>query len=240
MDDLEIQNIWNENKGLHDSGVRYSISDIKKFREERSRQSSDSTGRLIIFDSGYKTLIAMGFLAQLFLGQPSFLKLGISVVAISFLAFLIVNNQTLKIQLNRIDESMDVTNVLKHKFKFLSRFYREFLFITSISHPLFILVGFQFYQFFKYGEDRLMTLLLDPVTYLFLTLGFIIPLGAQRIGYQQQLHELDEIMDSGLDEVNADIKMIKMRAQKRTRIIVFSILLLAGLLALLVLVNSIM
>ena len=136
MDDIGMQNIWNNYNEREEKNVRFSINDIKEFRKKYSAKTTLTTQRLIILDSIYKILVITGYGFLLLMGEISFIKIGLSSMAICLLLFLVLNNISIIAHINKSDESKDVISVLKLKYDFLNRFYREFLYIASITHPL--------------------------------------------------------------------------------------------------------
>jgi len=237
MNDWEIQNIWN-NANSNAENVRFSLNEIKQFRKSYSNKTTILAHRLIVYDTGYKILIIAAYFCLLFLTGISWLNVGLSAALIGLLLFLVSKNYSLNSQLKRIDESGDVFGVLKLKYDFLSRFYREYIVTQSITHPLFVLAGFQFYQFFKYSEGRLKMLLTDPVTYIFLVLAFIIPFYAQRLTYAKELHDFEEILDIGFNEESDEIKIMRLKRKKKARLIIYIIVILIGLSGLLVILDT--
>jgi len=233
----DIQELWDQTKRTKEENSKFSVQEIAIFRKKYSSGASLATQRLINFDTVLKLIIVMAYSALLFLGGLSLLKVSLSLISIGLLAFLAAKNFTLKSQLNTLNESLDIISVLKSKYDFLSRFYREFLLITSITNPFLVLAGFQIYLYLKTGEDRLQLLLADPVTYVFLGLAFIIPFVAYRITFNKELKSLEEIIDIDINEVNDEIRLINVKRKKKFRQIIFVILALTGLLALLIILS---
>ena len=238
MDDLEIQNIWNKSN-YNEEHARFSLNELRAFRAKFSGSTTSSTRWLITFDSIYKITLIIAYLTLIFLGGFTLVKAALSSLVVLLLSITTHYNKTLNAQLNAIDESKNVVSVLKSKYTFLQRFYREFLFTSSITNPIMVLAGFQFYQFFKYGEDKLIVLLHDPVTYVFLILAFLIPFIVQKINYAQELRDLKTIISIDNDDEKEEIKLIQLKRKRKTRQIVFILLLLIGLAALLILLNPV-
>lgn len=239
MDEFFIQKIWNSQMDKEPEQSGLSLNDIREIREKYGRKITRSSYWSIGFDTLYKSLVVAGYIGLLFAGDLHAAKAVLSSTVTVLFIFFIYKNISLRAQLRSIDETGDVYSVLLSKYDFLARFYKEFLLTSSITHPFFVLAGFQFYLFAKYGEDRLITLLTDPVTYVFLVLSFALPFIVQRTVFARELRDLESILDLELAETGADLHMVHMNRNKKARLILFILFAIAGLAALSLILFSI-
>lgn len=231
---MELEQIWNRQLVSDKENDWLSREALGAFRTRYAAGVMRPKHRLLVFDIIYKAIVVLGQVVLLFIGEISLFKAGITILISGGMALLMVQDFRLKSAIQSLDTPRDLISTLKEQYRFLQRFYREFLPIGSITHSFLVLVGFQFYYFFKYQEDGLVLLLQDPVTYVFLLLAFVVPFVVNKMTYTAELKELEQIIDIGLDEVSSEIDLIRIKEKNRARRILFVLLALAGLLALFV------
>ncbi len=239
MADWDILKLWNNGENRIKSTPKYSLEEIAQYRQQQSSESSSSTNRILLFDIIYKLIVGIGIAILLFISNYDLPGVILSVSSLVLFGLLIIKNLFLRRELLNIDESGSVIEVLKQKYKFHTKYYGQFIFLNSITHPFFVFTGFQFYHLLKYEENRLFQLINDPVTYVFLIVAFIIPYISQRLVYKQQIQELKDIIHSTQDQADDIILINKTKILKRKRTIIFSLLLLIGILVMLLVLKFI-
>lgn len=226
-----IDEIWQRQE--LPSYQRFSIDDIKSYKENLSTGIVSSRLRLIRFDSITKTVVMTGYIALLFIGNFTILKLGLTGLVVIGGILLILRNRKLRNKINRLDTSKDVLGLLIDKYTTINQYYNEFILSYSFTNPFLVLAGFQFYQLYKYHADKLDILLTDPVIYLFLLAAFLVSYLPQRVLYTKELKELEYILDSKDDETSEKIQMIRIKQRRRLYVLVFTLIALIGIGALL-------
>ena len=229
MNTTDLEMLWKsqEEPGRNPSSM--SMEEIRQATMQFSSENISASQRLVIFDMLYKIAVLAGYAVLLFLGETGIGKLIFTATAMLCLVYLVVRNRSLGKRLQSINEAEPVLTVLQKRYDALLVFYPEFFFNSAITNPLFVFAGFQFYHFFRYGEDRFHALLTDPVTYIFLFLAFIIPYIAQKVNYGWVIGEMENILDLEINELEQELRVIKIQAAKRRRRVIFSIITLLGL-----------
>jgi len=226
----DIKQIWKSANTDETTGERYSLSEIQDYRKNKSHQMSTSGSRAIWFDIVFKGLIAAAllFLLVFQVTQPVYHQ--IIVVLISVTVLLLGLNFSYIKKLRAVKETDAIMENLKNKLHYFKTTFRNFIINSSLSNPLFVLTGFFFYYQFKYHEIRMELPWNDPILYLFLLLAFIISFGAQWANYRSQVKELAETIEDLDNESLASMKIAERRIKKRRNVIMYTILILLGLL----------
>jgi len=233
MESLDITKIWKSAQNDELLNKRYSIDDIQKYRKQKSHQTSQQIQRSILFDVGYKSiaiaeliylLISLNYQYpfQIIIGLLLFTAVSLCFIEIYFLK-----------KFKSIRDTDSVLENLKNKLSYLKTTYKKFIFISALSNPLFVLSSFFIYYLFKYNEIKLGTPAEDPVLYLILLAAFAISLIGQLPVYKMQKKELLESIYEMDDADLASIKIQNTKQRRRITLITFTILVLLGVLALL-------
>lgn len=240
MNTKELELIWSRQNesGFYETPL--SLHEIQKTTLEFSSERVSSGQRTILFDTIYKGLVLTGSVILIFIGELTPFKLALSVLILACLLYLIYRNGVLNRLLGSINDANPIIDVLKQRYDILNRFYREFLFSSSITHPLFVFTGFQFYYFFRYGKGQFDQIISDPVTYVFLTLAFLIPFVTQRVTYSQLINEMEQILSIEIEEVEQELKVIEFQAKRRARKVIFTTITLVGITILLILIINLL
>ncbi|MBK8965579.1 MAG: hypothetical protein R3D58_21705 [Saprospiraceae bacterium] len=236
---MELEQIWNRQRVSDNERDWISREALRTFRKRYAMGIMLPKYRLLVFDSVYKAIVVLGYVCLFCIGELTLLKAGTTILISGAMGLLILKNFRLKKAIQNLDTSQDIIRTLKEQYRLLYRFYREFLPIGSMTNPFLVLAGFQYYHLLKYQEDGLVLLLHDPVIYIFLVLAFVVPFVVNKITYAAELKELEQLIDIGLDEVSKEIDLIRIKEKKRARRILFSLLVLIGLLTLLIILNAI-
>jgi len=229
MSAKDIEHIWNDQDASNDENGSVSLNQIRETTVRFSAENILSGRKLIIFDTVYKSLVLAGYIILLVIGTVSTAKVIFTASMILCLAYLIYRNRKLYADITDINESEPVMSVLKKRYDALLVFYPEYFYNSSITNPLFVFAGFQFYHIFRYGEDGFSTLLSDPVTYIFLGLAFIITYIAQKVSYKWMIDEMENILDMDHTELEEELRIIRIETQRRRRRIIFIFTSLLGL-----------
>jgi len=229
MSGKNIEQIWEDQSGKEKKPETMSEDEIRETTLMFSSRNVSSSRRLIWFDSIYKIVLIGAYLTLLIIGTLSTAKVFFSVSMVFCLSYLIFRNQKLHVSLTGINESDPVISVLQKRYDAILVFYPEFFINSSVTQPLFVFAGFQFYHFFRYGEDGFYRLLSDPVTYLFLILAFVIPYVAQKMSYRWMINEMDSILDTDYSELEEKFRVTRIKAQRRRRLIIFMLISFLGL-----------
>ncbi len=228
MGNLNLTQIWKTANNAEISDIKYSISDIQKYRQQKSQKTSKSNRLDILFDIGFKFIITIELVFLLvFLNNQVSYKLIIGMLVLATFLLIMAELSFIK-KLQLIRETDSVINNLKKKLNFLKTSYRKFILISALSSPLFVFSGFMLYYFFKYGEIQLESPIADPVMYGFLVVAFIISYFSQNPHYKVQLKELEESIEEMDDEKTASIIIQETKRRHKKNLIVFSILILLG------------
>lgn len=236
MSTYDIEHIWNDESGQQRRSMSLSEEEIREATLRFSSQNITGNRRLIQFDSIYKSAVLGAYLILLLIGPLSTAKILFTVSMILCLAYLILRNHKLHVRLTGINDSDPVISVLQKRYDALMGFYPEFFIHSAVTHPLFVFAGFRFYHFFRYGEDGFSRLLSDPVTYLFLILAFIIPYAAQKLSFRRMLTEMESIMDPEYNDLEEELKIIRIKTQRRRRKMIYMLMSFIGLVLLLTLI----
>lgn len=238
MNELEIEQIWEKQKGFDFNGRKVSLEEIQNFRTSYPSRVRTAKHRVLLFDSIYKALvIATAWIIFLLIGEITLLNLSLTLLISIGLTVLITRNIQLKRIFESIDLSGDLISVLKEQYRFLHRFYNEFVISSAVTNPFFVLAGFQLYHFIKYRQDNLAFILTDPVTYIFLILAFAIPFVTQRKTYGTELEELENIINIEVEEVSQEVTLVRIYEKRKSRFILFLLLIVTGILLLLITLN---
>lgn len=229
MNTEQLETVWDQQNDPGYLENALSLEEIQKRTDEFSTQSLTSGQRTVIFDSAYKALVLSGNIILIAIGIATPVKLTVWILVITSLAFLLYRNIQIKQLFTSINESDPVIDVLQKRYDMLNRYYREFLFSSSITHSLFVLTGFQYYNLFRYGQDRLLQIMNDPVMYLFLLVAFFIPFITQRITYARLMDEMEQVVKLDIDEVEQQLKIIELQSKRRARKVVYATVSLIGL-----------
>ena len=233
MEELDIKQIWKGANKKELLAKSYSLDDIQKYRKRKSHLISKSSRLTIFFDIGYKsvTLIGLIYLLTVLNHQEPYQIIIGSLMAVTASLVLIEINFIEK--LKSIKETDSVIDNLQNKLIFLKTTYNQFIFLSALSNPLFVLAGFLLYHHFKYNGMHTGTPMTDPVTYIFLVIAFAISFFSQKPIYNTQIKELQESIHDMNDTAMASIKIEENKKRKRNNIILCSILILIGVLFLL-------
>lgn len=235
METLDIKHIWEKAKSADMPGKNYSLEDIRRYRRNKSYQTSKSGRWSILFDICLKSVITLELVFLLiFLNDQTFFKLIIGSIICATLLLILMDFRFLK-KLSNLMETDSVIESLKQKLHYFITSYKNFILISALSSPLFVLAGSFLYYYFKYNEIRLESPIADPVPYLFLVIAFVISFFSQKPVYKRQLKEIKESIEDMDDSLLASIKIEESRKNRRRSIIIFVILILLGLLFLLLL-----
>lgn len=240
MNTGELENIWSQQGDYGHPKNVLSLDEIKEATLAFSSEHISSGQRTIIFDLAYKGLVLTGYLILISIGILTPVKLVVTLLIVASLSYLIFRNFVLNRGFISINDANPVIDVLEKRYDVLNQYYREFLFNTSITNPLFVFAGFQFYDLFRYGEDRFYELVNDPVIYLFLLLAFLIPYAAQSITYSRLIKEMEQILNLDIDEVEQEVTLIKLYAKRRARRVIFATAALLGSVILLILIINLL
>lgn len=226
----DIKQIWKSANTDETTGKRYSLSEIQDYRKKKSHQMSTSGFRAIRFDIAFKGLIAAAllFLLVFQVTQPLYHRIIVILIFVT-VVLLWLNFSYIK-KLKAVKETDAVMENLKIKLRYFKTTFRNFIINSSLSNPLFVLTGFFFYYQFKYHEIKMELPWHDPVPYLFLLLAFIISFGAQWTNYRSQVNELTETIEDLDNESLASMKIAERRIKERRNLIMYTILILLGLL----------
>jgi hypothetical protein len=238
MSTIDFEITWRNQNVTDAEQASLSLEEIKETTLNFSSENISSGRRLVIFDSLYKSVVLTGYLFLLLMGTLTSAKVIFTVSVAFCFIFIMFRNRTLYKQLLSIDETGPVIPVFKKRYDALQVFYPEFFFNSSLTSPLFVFAGFQFYHLLRYREDGFFQLLSDPVTYVFLILAFIIPYIAQRMNYSEVQEEMESILDLDFRELEDKLEVIRIRTKRRRRRIIFMILALLGSALLLTLLIS--
>ena len=234
MEELDIKNIWktaNKNKTVM---KKYSLADIKLYKEKKSKQLSKSSRLVILFDIAYKflALLELSFLLIFLNYQYPFQTIiGFLLAIICVLVFF--EGRFLK-KINLIKDTDSVIENLQKKLSFMKTTYRKFIFIGALSNPLFVGSSIFLFYYFKYNEIRIGTPLEDPILYLFLIAAYLISLFGQWPFYKIQIKELLENIEDIEDTQIASVKIEEAKKRKRNILIISSLLILIGILIFLI------
>lgn len=186
----------------------------------------------IFFDTGLKSilLIPAAFLISRYTYQPSVLTLLLALAGT--LIVLIVYQSHLLYKYSKIKETDSVIENLKKKYDFYSGAYQRFLFTGSLSSPLLVMTGFLMYLHLKYDLIHLSDKFGDLILFTIIIFAWIITLLFQIPVYLFEIKELKtEILD--LDEPHEQtINFAKAEKSRNIRTILFSMLILAGIIVL--------
>ncbi|NGP76855.1 hypothetical protein G3570_09440 [Balneolaceae bacterium YR4-1] len=229
MNTEQLESVWDQQNDPGYLENALSLKEIQKRTNEFSTQSLTSGQRTVILDSAYKALVLSGNIILIAIGIATPVKLTVWILVITSLAFLLYRNIQIKQLFTSINESDPVIDVLQKRYDMLNRYYREFLFSSSITHSLFVLTGFQYYNLFRYGQDRLLQIMNDPVMYLFLLVAFFIPFITQRITYARLMDEMEQVVKLDIDEVEQQLKIIELQSKRRARKVVYATVSLIGI-----------
>jgi hypothetical protein len=238
MEDKSFQEILNKFASGGNNGISFSPSEIRSFRKKYLVRISSSAERLIVFDLIYKWIVATAYACLIFLADFAPLNTAISIVAILTLLLFSQQNNSLRAQVRKLDGSADITSSLKNKYDFFIRIRREFLPAASLSHSYFVLAGFQYYMYFKYGGINLESLFHDPVIYIFLVIAYLVPLLVQRHQFTAEIGELKQLIDAEFPDQPGNVNLNLIQRRRRFRQFVFILLLLAGVTALYFILHS--
>ena len=234
MEELDIKNIWKTANKNETVMKKYSLADIKLYKEKKSKQLSKSSRLSILFDIAYKCLafLELSFLLIFLNYQYPFQTIiGFLLAIICVLVFFEAG--FLK-KLNLIKDTDSVIDNLQKKLSFMKTTYRKFIFIGALSNPLFVGSSIFLYYYFKYSEIRIGTPLEDPILYLFLIAAYSISLFGQWPFYKIQIKELKENIEDIEDTQIASVKIEKAKKRKRNILIISSLLILIGILIFLI------
>lgn len=228
MSDHQFEKIWSEQSNTLTENVTISLNELQEKTLRYSSENLSASKKLIVFDTIYKLVVFIGYVILLLIGTASIEQaLFTATISVVFL-LLLIRNRTLHSQLLEVNESGPVLSVLNNRYKAVLVFYPEFYFNSSVTNPLFVFAGFQFYHFFKYRENGFFQLISDPVTYIFLILAFTIPYLVQKYSYKTMVKDMETIIDLDVDEQQQHLELIRQKVQKKRRKIVFTILMALG------------
>lgn len=230
----DIQHIWNLARADEAGIKKYTVEDIRKYRSEMSHKTSKSSRLVIIFDIGYKSILAMALIFLLTLNPGHPYQLIISLLIISIILLILLEFHFIR-KLKSIKETDSIIENLKNKLKYFTTTHNQFILISAISSPLLVLSGFFFYYLYKYGEIRMTSPADDPVMYLFLIAAFVISYYAQRPMYKIQVRDLKTSLQDMDEGLITSINIEESRKVRRKHLIAISILALIGILVLLIL-----
>ena len=133
------------------------MNEIQIYRKQKSYQTSKSGRLVILFDIGFKSVVIIELIYLLILlshQEPYQIIAGLLLI---FTASLILIELNFIKRLKLIRETDSVIENLKNKLYYLKTTYKNFIFISALSSPLFVLSGFFLYYHFKYNEIRMGT-----------------------------------------------------------------------------------
>ncbi|MCE7993303.1 MAG: hypothetical protein HEP71_15055 [Roseivirga sp.] len=234
MESVDLKHIWKNGQENMPNRTVYTLADIQAYRKKKSRETS-RTGRLsMIFDIGYKTIVAMGLGFLLSLVEEPLHLLVVSLMLAFTMVLIWVELRFVK-RLARIKEIDAVIDNLKHQLSFLRETYKKFLYFGALSNPLFVLTGFLLYHYFKYDGIQAQNPLNDPLTYAFLAVAYGVSIIGQWPFYKKQVSELGASIQFIDDEYMAAVQIEDERKSKLKYTIMFFMLMLIGILILLLL-----
>lgn len=228
MSDHQFEKLWSEQSNTLTKNETISLNELQEKTLRFSTENLSASKKLIVFDTIYKLVVFIGYLILLLLGTTSIEQvIFTAAISIVFL-LLLIRNRTLHSQLLEVNESGAILSVLNNRYKAVLVFYPEFYFNSSVTNPLFVFAGFQFYYFFKYGKNGFFQLISDPVIYIFLILAFFIPFMVQKYSYKTTVRDMETLIDLEIDEEEQKMKLIRLNVQKKQRKIIFSVLVALG------------
>lgn len=225
-----------ESKHLEDIWARQEVSALPEQTLQDFRKAYASNNRVKarwanLFDAALKTLLAAGYFSLLFWGDSSWAKTAWIMGVVMLMAGAVFYNQRIRQRLANIAPlGIDVLTALKREYRFAQRHFLPQLLLLSLTPPFFVLLGFQYYLFFKYGEDRWAVLLQDPVTYVFLLLALAIPLVAHFVNQARELGDLEELLSVEWEEAEEAAKVRQLQRRRRLWKIAYLLLALLGVL----------
>ncbi len=232
MKKLNIKEIWKSSNEQKISQEVLTAGDIRNYRTKRLRKIKSSIRYSILLDTALKSLLLIPavYLMLHHPGQPSILTLLLALAGTLFLLILYQTHLLLKV--SKIRETDSIPENLKRKFDFYSKEYQGFLFTGSLSSPLFVMTGFLMYFHLKYDLMNLAEKFGDLILFTIIIFAWIITMVFQIPVYLFEIKELKaEILDLE-DPHEQKINFTKAEKERNIRAIVFTALILAGIMIL--------
>lgn len=224
----ELENIWSRQESTAHKN-EFSLDEIEEATLKFSSEPISSGKRMIRFDSIFKGIVMAAYLLLIPLGSITPVRISVIVLILLCLSYLMYRNYKLKYCFASINEAKPIIEVLQQRYDGLKRYYSEFIFSFSITNFFLVFAGFQFYLFFRYGEDRFYQLVQDPVIFLFLVAAFLIPFVAYKVLYAGLVNEMERLLDLQIDEVDQQLNIIELQAKRRNRKVILATLTMIGL-----------
>ena len=233
MKEKDIKHIWHTHSERDLSDPTYTLEDIQAYRKKKSAQTSRSSRWTILFDILVKIAIVIGLCYILFFQSQYPWSLIIGMI-MAFTTGLILIEFSFLQKLKQIKNTDTVIENLKHNLHYMRTKYAWFISLSALTSPLFVLCGFFLYYHFKYGEIQMRSPLVDPIPYLFLLLAFTISYFSQMPLYKNQVRELQESIEDMDDTRMASVKIEAAKKKRNRHLIIFSIVVLIGILLFLI------
>lgn len=234
MESVDLKYIWKNGQENKPEFTVYSLADIQTYRSKKSRETSRMGRLAMLFDIGYKVVVALG-LGYLLTLIDRWEYMGVVVALLAATVLLIWVEYRFVTKLRSIKETDSVVDNLKCQLVFLKETYGKFLYIGALSNPLFVLTGFLLYHYFKYDGIQPENPLNDPLTYVFLAVAYAVSIIGQWPFYKKQIHEVSAGIRFIDDEFMAALQIEDERKIKLKYKVMFFFFMLIGMLLLLLL-----
>lgn len=208
-----------------------SEADVRKYLASKSKSITASFRNGLIIDIILKTLLAgsFGLLLWLYLSNLKIITVcAILILVIVYLLYYLLS--VIKQIPGHAEYSGSLYKLLENEIRFFKTRFSKVVYIIALSNPLFIFSGMLFYFQFKYSGFRE----LEAVDFIVLSLiciaGFILGAFVLLWQYNYQVKQLEECLTEldkdGLKALTAG----KQKAQNRRLFVIFTIVLICGLL----------
>ena len=236
MENIDIKNIWQATNQGTPPEKKFTMEDIQKYRMQKSQQTSTSNRLAILFDIGYKSVALMMLISLLIFFDNSAENKLIIGLLLSITAFLILWEFSFINKVKSIRETDSVMANLKNKLDYLKSTRQQFMTLSALSNPLFVLAGFFLYHHFKYQAIRFESPIDLLVMLAFLGAAFAISYFAQKPVYKKQIDHLAECIEEMDDADTATAKIQAVKKHSRKNKVLYSVLILLGIMVLAMLI----
>jgi len=209
-----------------------SQEDFEIYLRGRSKSLDTLFRKNLILDIVLKSMLSASFiiLAVLQAGKQSTLPLILLAVCLAGIVY-----QQYRLRESRVlfKANDDLRHTLEKKIEWFRQKFVPSLIIGAFSNSLLFISGSMFYIYFKYGTNRIVTLDDFIVAFVFILLAFGLGFFSQLKLFNDHIINLEKLL-ADLNDNNAKVfDLSKERKQKLVRSLLYSLLLLIGILVLL-------
>jgi hypothetical protein len=188
MEAFNMKDIWKSNYTEASNAAKYSVEDIRAFKQGQSSRAFRSGRMIILFDLFFKGLFLIA-LVYLWIIHPGERLFSIGVPVFLILLLMVWESTMLKKLPSPASDESVVKHLEKH-LHFLQTTYLSFIFTSALTSLLLVYTGFLYNFSFKYNQMSLPLPSENWVIYAFLAAAFLFSFIAQKITHQIQISDI--------------------------------------------------